>query len=97
MVYDPNLDEMFVAERGRGTTANDHPLSVSVTPTLDESLLATGFPYNIREGVDNNLKEYAAFSVRARAVRRLGSAVLYLAWLADSRPIETPNAGNPWA
>jgi hypothetical protein len=26
---------------------NDHPLSVSTTPTLDESLLATGFPYNI--------------------------------------------------
>ena len=85
VIYDPNLDEMFVAERGRGTTVNDHPLSVSATPTLDESLLATGFPYNIREGGDNNLKEYAAFSVRARAVRRLGSAVLYLAWLACGR------------
>jgi len=85
VVYDPNLDEMFVAERGRGATVNDHPLSVSTTPTLDESLLATGFPYNIREGGDNNLKEYAAFSVRARAVRRLGSAVLYLAWLACGR------------
>jgi myo-inositol-1(or 4)-monophosphatase len=58
---------------------------VSATETLDESLLATGFPYNIREGGDNNLREYAAFSVRARAVRRLGSAVLYLAWLASGR------------
>jgi myo-inositol-1(or 4)-monophosphatase len=85
VVYDPNLDEMFVAERGRGTTANDHPLAVSATPTLDESLLATGFPYNIREAGDNNLKEYAAFSVRVRAVRRLGSAVLDLAWLACGR------------
>ena len=85
VVYDPNLDEMFVAERGRGTTMNDHPLSVSTTPTLDESLLATGFPYNLREVPDNNLKEYAAFSVRVRAVRRLGSAVLYLAWLACGR------------
>src|SRR5438309_6220094 len=64
---------------------NDHPLSVSTTPTLDESLLATGFPYNLREVPDNNLKEYAAFSVRVRAVRRLGSAVLYLAWLACGR------------
>ncbi len=64
---------------------NDRPLAVSTTPTLDESLLATGFPYNIREAPDNNLKEYAAFSVRARAVRRLGSAVLYLAWLACGR------------
>src|SRR5262249_182856 len=60
------------------------------TPTLDESLLATGFPYNIREGGDNNLKEYAAFSVRARAVRRLGSAVLYPAGLAGG------GAGGSW-
>jgi len=85
VVYDPNLDEMFVAERGHGATVNDRPLAVSSTPTLDESLLATGFPYNIRETRDNNLKEYAAFSVRVRAVRRLGSAVLYLAWLASGR------------
>ena len=85
VVFDPNLDELFVAERGRGTTVNDRPLAVSPTATLGESLLATGFPYNIREVPDNNLTEYAAFSVRARAVRRMGSAVLYLAWLASGR------------
>jgi myo-inositol-1(or 4)-monophosphatase len=85
VIYDPNLDELFVAERGRGATVNDQALAVSTTATLDESLLATGFPYDIREGGDNNLKEYAAFSVRARAVRRMGSAVLYLAWLASGR------------
>ena len=85
VIYDPNLDEMFVAERGRGSTLNDRLLAVSTTATLDESLLATEFPYNIREVLDNNLKEYAAFSVRARAVRRMGSAVLYLAWLASGR------------
>ncbi|PYN40271.1 MAG: hypothetical protein DMD95_22315 [Candidatus Rokuibacteriota bacterium] len=85
VVFDPNLDELFVAERGRGATVNDQPLTVSTAATLDESLLATGFPYNIREAKDNNLTEYAAFSVRARAVRRMGSAVLYLAWLATGR------------
>src|SRR5882672_590825 len=85
VVFDPNLDELFVAERGRGATVNDRPLAVSTTEALDESLLATGFPYNIRQTTDNNLTEYAAFSVRARAVRRMGSAVLYLAWLAGGR------------
>jgi len=85
VVFDPNLDELFVAERGRGATVNDRPLAVSTTATLDESLLATGFPYNIRQTKDNNLTEYAAFSVRARAVRRMGSAVLYLSWLACGR------------
>jgi myo-inositol-1(or 4)-monophosphatase len=85
VVFDPNLDELFVAERGHGATLNDRRLTVSRAATLDESLLATGFPYNIREAKDNNLTEYAAFCVRARAVRRMGSAVLYLAWLATGR------------
>jgi myo-inositol-1(or 4)-monophosphatase len=58
---------------------------VSSAPTLNESLIATGFPYNIRETSDNNLAEYASVSVRAQGVRRMGSAVLYLAWLAAGR------------
>jgi myo-inositol-1(or 4)-monophosphatase len=64
---------------------NERKLAVSRATTLDESLLATGFPYNIRETDDNNLREYAAFSVRAQGARRLGSAVLYLAWVAAGR------------
>ena len=85
VVFDPNRDELFVAERGRGATVNGQPLAVSPTAMLDESLLATGFPYNVRETADNNLGEYAAFTVRTRGVRRMGSAVLYLAWLAAGR------------
>src|SRR5437016_4682886 len=85
VVFDPNRDELFVAERGRGATVNGQPLAVSPTAMLGESLLATGFPYNVRETADNNLREYAAFTVRTRGVRRMGSAVLYLAWLAAGR------------
>jgi myo-inositol-1(or 4)-monophosphatase len=85
VVYDPSQRELFVAERGRGAFCNDVRLAVSSAETLDASLLATGFPYDIRTNPDNNLKEYAAFSVRARGVRRLGSAVLYLAWVAAGR------------
>jgi myo-inositol-1(or 4)-monophosphatase len=85
VIYDPNHDELFVAERGGGAFVNDRKLVVSSTPTLDESLLASGFPYNIRETADNNVAEFAAFSLRAQGVRRMGSAVLYLAWLAAGR------------
>jgi myo-inositol-1(or 4)-monophosphatase len=85
VVYDPNQRELFVAERGAGAFCNDTRLTVSTATTLDASLLATGFPYDIRVKEDNNLREYAAFAVRARGVRRLGSAVLYLAWLAAGR------------
>src|SRR6266478_823265 len=64
---------------------NDQPLAVSTTATLDESLLATGFPFNIREGGDNNLKEYAAFSLGGAHPRDRRGGVLYLAWLASGR------------
>ncbi len=85
VVFDPNLDELYVAERGRGLTLNDRRLAVSMTATLDASLLTTGFPYNIRQTADTNLKEYAAFALRCRGVRRIGSAVLDLAWVAGGR------------
>jgi myo-inositol-1(or 4)-monophosphatase len=85
VVYDPSRDELFVGERGGGATLNDAPIRVSATKALGESLLVTGFPYNIRDTPDTNLPEYAAFSVRARAVRRLGSAVIDLAYVACGR------------
>jgi len=85
VAYDPSADELYVAEGGRGVTVNDERLSVSATATLETSLLTTGFPYSIRESSDTNLKEYAAFALRCRGVRRLGSAVLDLAWVAAGR------------
>jgi myo-inositol-1(or 4)-monophosphatase len=85
VIFDPNHNELFVAERGGGAFLNGEPLAVSRATILDESLLATGFPYAIRETHDTNLPEYAAFSLRARGVRRMGSAVLYLAYVAAGR------------
>jgi myo-inositol-1(or 4)-monophosphatase len=85
VVYDPTRDELFVAERGAGAWLNDGRLAVSSTTTLDTSLLVTGFPYNIREATETNLPEYATFAMRARAVRRLGSALLDFAYVAAGR------------
>ena len=85
VVYDPNLRELFVAERGRGAFLDESRLAVSLTPDLNASLLATGFPYNIRETGNNNVAQFAAFSVRAQGVRRMGSAVIYLAYVAAGR------------
>ena len=85
VVYDPMRDELFVGERGAGATLNGARMSVSATDDLGTSLLVTGFPYDIRTNPDNNLNEYAAFSVRARAVRRLGSALLDIAYVAAGR------------
>jgi len=85
VAYLPCADELYVAEHGAGARLNERPLTVSATETLAESLLVTGFPYDIREQPDNNLREDAVFSVRARAVRRLGSAVADLAWVTAGR------------
>jgi myo-inositol-1(or 4)-monophosphatase len=85
VAYDPTRDECFVAERGQGATLGGEPIRVSTTSSLDSSLLVTGFPYDIRTTAETNLPEYAALSVRAQAIRRLGSAVLDLCYVACGR------------
>jgi myo-inositol-1(or 4)-monophosphatase len=85
VVYDPSRGECFVAERGEGATLDGRMLQVSTTPALGESLLATGFAYTIRDRRDTNLPEHGALSLRAQAVRELGSAALSLAGVAAGR------------
>jgi myo-inositol-1(or 4)-monophosphatase len=85
VVYEPLRDELFQASLGGGATLNGHPIHVSTRPSLDSSLLVTGFPYDVRTNPDNNLREYAAFSTRSLAVRRLGAASLDLAYVAAGR------------
>lgn len=85
VVYAPALEEFFTAIAGRGAWLNDEPLTVSDTETLDEALLVTGFPYDIRNRQDNNLEHFATFALRTRAVRRLGSAAIDLCYVAAGR------------
>jgi myo-inositol-1(or 4)-monophosphatase len=85
VVYDPSRDELFHASEGGGAWLGDQPLQVSETRALEDSLLVTGFPYDIRTNPDNNLDYFSEFAVRSRAVRRLGSAALDLAYVAAGR------------
>jgi len=85
VVYDPVRDECYTAQRGQGAHLNGRPLHVSTTDELIQSLLVTGFPYDIREQPENNLDHYAHFSLRSQGVRRLGSAALDLCYVAAGR------------
>ena len=85
VIYDPTREELFHTLAGEGAFLNEAPIRVSAATTLDESLLVTGFPYDIRTNPDNNLSYFNALAVRARAVRRLGSAALDLAYVAAGR------------
>jgi len=84
-VYDPTRRELFTAERGGGAYLNGAPLRVSAASTLIEALLVTGFPYNVHEDADEVLGLFGEFVRRARAVRRLGSAALDMAYVAAGR------------
>ena len=84
-VYDPLLDELYTAQRGGGAFLNGRRLQVSRTASLDESLLATGFAYDVRRSAVDNLDHFAALVKRSRAVRRDGSAALDLCYVAAGR------------
>jgi myo-inositol-1(or 4)-monophosphatase len=82
-IYNPVISELFIARRGQGAYCNGNPIHVSNTTSLDESLLATGFPYDIRTGKNTNLDYFGEFAVKAQAIRRAGSAALDLAYVAS--------------
>jgi len=82
VVYDPLRDDLFTAEAGQGARRNGSPIRVSATATLDQSLLSTGFPYDVATNPNNNLAEYTRFALLTQGVRRTGSAALDCSWLA---------------
>ena len=84
VVYDPVRDEMFAAERGQGATLNDRTIRVSDVDTLNNAMLCTGFPYNVRERPDF-ARDFTNFTMAAQAVRRDGSAAIDLAYVACGR------------
>jgi myo-inositol-1(or 4)-monophosphatase len=84
-IYNPNLTECFTTRKGHGAFLNGRPLKVSENKILTDSLLATGFPYDLRESKEDNIANFAMFYKRAQAVRRAGSAALDLAYVAGGR------------
>ncbi len=84
VVYDPNRDELFTAERGRGAWLNGKRMRVSKTAELAEALVATGFPSRKRHD-SPNVHFYHEFTLRSHGVRRAGSAALDLAYVACGR------------
>jgi myo-inositol-1(or 4)-monophosphatase len=85
-VYDPSRRELFTAERGQGAYLNGQRLTVSGTSVLLDSLLVTGFPYDVHKESGSELVDlFGVFLGRARAVRRLGSAALDLCYVAAGR------------
>ena len=85
LVYDPTRNELFAATRGGGATLNGRALRVTETAELVDAVITSGFPYDKHTNPDNNLKEWAAFLVKIRGERRLGSAALDLCYVGAGR------------
>ena len=84
-VYDPNRRELFTAEKGLGSWLNGARLQASTNATVLESMIVTGFPYNVHQEADQFVKVFAQVLKHARAIRRLGSAAIDICWVAAGR------------
>ncbi len=96
VTYDPTRDELFAAEKGLGTSLNNKPVTVSRNSELRNSLLVTGFPYDLTN--ESKLADhFSKMLLSSRAVRRDGSAAVDLAYVACGRFDGFWEEGlNPW-
>jgi myo-inositol-1(or 4)-monophosphatase len=84
VVFDPNRDELFTAERGAGAFLNGRRIHVSGAARVADSLLSTGFP-NHNRATNPNIHFFHELAMSAHGVRRGGSAAIDLAYVAAGR------------
>jgi myo-inositol-1(or 4)-monophosphatase len=96
VVFDPERNELFAAERGGGATLNGKKIAVSKASSLEDSLVATGFPSR-RRHQNVNVHFYYQLAMQTHGVRRAGAAAIDLAWTACGRLDGFWEFGlNPW-
>lgn len=85
VVVDAARNDEYVAVRDEGASVNGEPIHVSETPTLRESVVSTGFPYDRLERAGSYLAVVEEVMTRSTGTRRMGAAALDLAWVACGR------------
>jgi myo-inositol-1(or 4)-monophosphatase len=84
-VYNPFMNEFFLAERGQGATLNGKAIRVSEKREVVHSCMVTGFPYTYLDMPNGPLDVFERFIRKGIPVRRLGSAAIDLCWVAAGR------------
>ena len=82
VVYAPYMDELYTAIRGKGAFLNGKPIRVAAKTDLDQSVLATGFPYDKGINPINNIDNLSRILSHLRGIRRMGSAAYDLCCVA---------------
>ncbi len=85
VVYEVNLEECFYAWKDSKAYLNGKEISVSSAKRMEDSLLATGFPYWDFHKMDAYLRIMKDFTACTRGLRRIGSAAVDLAYVAAGR------------
>ncbi len=84
-VYDPMQNELFTAQRGAGAQLNNARLRVNQLKDLQNTVLATGFPYKQKQHSESYMKIVSSLFTECADFRRTGSAALDLCYLASGR------------
>jgi myo-inositol-1(or 4)-monophosphatase len=82
VILDPNRNELYQASIGKGALLNDKRIRVS-NNNLEHSLIATGFPAVDLTVIDKYLQIFKEITLKTSGQRRMGSAALDLAYLAN--------------
>lgn len=85
VVYNPHLNELFFAEKGKGAMLNDKTIRVSNETSALKANMVTGFPYTYINMANGPLEVFGRFIRKGVPVRRLGSAAIDLCWVACGR------------
>ena len=97
VVLEVTRNECFSAWKNGGAFLNEKRIHVSSRKTLEESLLATGFPYDDFGREAQYMQLLRALMHSSRGIRRLGSAAADLAYVACGRFEAFYEYGlNPW-
>lgn len=83
LIYEPLRENIYSAIKGQGAYKNGKRMNIFDPKPLSTSLIATGFPFRIKDVIDTYLKAFRELFLRASGIRRGGSACLDLAYTAD--------------
>ena len=85
IVFNPIMNEMFLAEKGNGAYLNNSRIRVSNKKKIEDALIVTGGPKGVSKIKNKIFSEYINVSNNVSNVRKLGSAALDVAYVACGR------------
>ncbi len=85
VIFNPIMNEMFIAEKGNGAYLNNSRIRVSNKKKIDDAIIVTGGPKKASKIKDKIFSEYIDVSKHVSNVRKFGSAALDMAYVACGR------------